>query len=204
MSSSTNVQTNPLAAAATPMTIGKQEAGVNYTKRTAVRAVLQNLETEKIAIIHIEKGNYYKLPGGGVDPGEDHGTAMVRELLEETGCTIVTAIDTCFAKCEEFRNDLHQMSFCYEAAVIEDTGRRAITDQEEAEGLTHEWVSLDEALELMENAKPTSELGKFITQRDLFFLQKFAAANSTWGNKIRRLKAQGFKELLPRRASTGL
>lgn len=177
MFSSSKHQGGQLAAAATPMKIGKEEQGINYVERTAVRAVLENPVTEKIAIIHIEKGNYYKLPGGGIEPDEDHAVALARELFEETGCRVVTALSTCFAKCEEFRNDLHQMSFCYEALVIEDTGRRALTDQEMAEGLTHEWVSVQEAIKLMQNVKPTSELGKFITQRDLFFVEKYAAAH---------------------------
>lgn len=45
--------------------IGKMNPGVAYTERHAVRAVLYNPASQQVAIIHIVKGNYYKLPGGG-------------------------------------------------------------------------------------------------------------------------------------------
>jgi ADP-ribose pyrophosphatase YjhB (NUDIX family) len=32
-----------------------------------------------------QRDNYYKLPRGGIDPGEDHATAIHREFAEETG-----------------------------------------------------------------------------------------------------------------------
>lgn len=35
------------------------------------------------------QGNYYKLPGGGVDPDDANDTAACkREALEETGCEV--------------------------------------------------------------------------------------------------------------------
>lgn len=156
------------------MKIGKAVPGIEYVKRTAVRAILQDLETKEIAIIHVSKGNYYKLPGGGVEDDEDHIVALTRELLEETGCRVTLDPSSCFGKVEEFRNDLNQISYCYIANLVEDTGRRALTDLESAEGLSHSWVSVDKAIELMKNATPTSELGRFIKFRDLYLVERFA------------------------------
>jgi len=75
---------------------------------------------------------------------------------------------------EEWRNDLHQHSYCYVARLLEDTGRPELTEQELAEGLKHEWLSVPEAIAAIRNSKPTSELGKFIKERDLFFVESFA------------------------------
>jgi 8-oxo-dGTP pyrophosphatase MutT (NUDIX family) len=52
-----------------------------------VRAII--IENGKIAMVHSEKYNYYKLPGGGIEPGESKEEALVRETLEETGLRII-------------------------------------------------------------------------------------------------------------------
>jgi len=77
---------------------------------------------------------------------------------------------------EEWRNDLHQHSYCYVAKLLEDTGRPELTEQELDEGLKHEWLSVSEADAAIRDSKPTSELGKFIKERDLFFVETYAKA----------------------------
>jgi hypothetical protein len=59
--------------------------------------------------------------------------------------------------------------------MVEDTGRPELTDLESAEGLSHRWVSVEDAIEAMRAVQPTSGLGKFIKERDLFFVEKFAS-----------------------------
>ena len=78
------------------------------------------------------------------------------------------------AKSEEWRNDLHQVSFCYIARLTEDTGKPELTDLERSEGLSHHWVPVKEALKLMAEVQPTSVLGSYIKERDLFFIEAFA------------------------------
>jgi len=75
---------------------------------------------------------------------------------------------------EEWRNHLHQHSYCYVAKLLEDTGRPELTEQERAEGLGHEWLSVPEAIAAIKRSKPTSELGEFIKERDLFFVETYA------------------------------
>ncbi|KAH0840566.1 hypothetical protein FOPE_06049 [Fonsecaea pedrosoi] len=66
--------------------LGEKQVDVSYTNRMAVRAILVNNTNDLIALIYIAKGNYYKLPGGGVEANEDHKLGVERETLEETGC----------------------------------------------------------------------------------------------------------------------
>lgn len=40
-------------------------------------------------MVHAKKFNYYKFPGGGIEPGECHEEALVRETLEETGLAVL-------------------------------------------------------------------------------------------------------------------
>ncbi|WP_322173690.1 NUDIX hydrolase [Acutalibacter caecimuris] len=51
-------------------------------RRTAARGVI--LRAGKLLMIHTDAGDY-KFPGGGLEPGESPETALVREVLEETG-----------------------------------------------------------------------------------------------------------------------
>jgi hypothetical protein len=95
--------------------------------------------------------------------------------MEEIGCRIKMS-KRCLAIVEEWRNDLHQFSHCYAAHVLVDTETTALTQEEIEDGLEHIWVNADEAIELMKEAKPTSILGLSIKERDLFFVEKFAAA----------------------------
>lgn len=136
------------------------------------------------------------MPGGGIEEDEDHRLAAEREALEETGCEVkieggclatsgMPVLFACVLACypllltdftEEWRNDLHQISYCYVARMIKDTGTPDLTELEKSEGLFHQWCSVAEAVELMESAKPTSELGKYIKERDLFFVNEFLKA----------------------------
>ncbi len=42
----------------------------------------------KIALVYSEKENYYKFPGGGIDPKEDKKEALIREVKEEVGMIV--------------------------------------------------------------------------------------------------------------------
>jgi 8-oxo-dGTP diphosphatase len=152
-------------------TIGSKSENVTYEDRLAVRIISKNAKNE-VVIIRVDKGNYYKLPGGGIEANEDHGLAAEREALEETGCR-VRIRGQCLASVEEYRNDLHQISYCYVADLIDDTGEPELTELEASEGLKHEWTPVGEALQKMRTIQPTTELGKFIQERDLFFIEEF-------------------------------
>ena len=123
----------------------------------------------RIVVIKARNGNYYKLPGGGVEDGEDHQKAAEREVFEETGSR-VSVQGGCFATVEEFRNDLHQISYCYRASLLDESGNPELTEEELADGLAHEWVSAGKALEIMSAVEPTSELGRYIKERDMFLV----------------------------------
>ncbi len=55
--------------------------------RPSVRAVL--IRDGKIAMVHSRKYDYYKFPGGGIEPGENQAAALIRETAEEAGLKVI-------------------------------------------------------------------------------------------------------------------
>ena len=43
----------------------------------------------RVAMVHSRKYDYYKFPGGGIEPGENPVEAMIRETREEAGLTVI-------------------------------------------------------------------------------------------------------------------
>ena len=86
------------------LTLGSAQKDVKYETRTAVRCLI--LKEDKICIIHVKKGNYYKLPGGGVGPEDPNDiVSCQREALEETGCEVIVRSEL-IAQTTEFRGTL--------------------------------------------------------------------------------------------------
>ena len=56
-------------------------------RRPSVRGVI--IKDGKIALVYSKKYDYYKFPGGGIENDEDHRSALKREVLEETGLTVL-------------------------------------------------------------------------------------------------------------------
>lgn len=144
--------------------------------REAVRTILLNSEG-RIALMYAEKYDYYKLPGGGIEKGEDHEQALYRELLEEVGAKAKIIGEV--GKIEELRavaNNMRQISYTYIAEVVGETGENNLEDGELAEGFKVIWVDLDEAIELICSGNVVSERGveqRFMALRDELFLQEY-------------------------------
>ena len=62
------------------------------------------------------------------------------------------------------------MSYCYCADLVDGSGKPTLTDDEVLDKLSHLWVPVERARELMAAAEPTSELGRYIKERDIFLL----------------------------------
>lgn len=142
-----------------------------YEERRAARALVFDKDG-KVALLHATNKGYHKLPGGGIEEGEDIIEALERECLEEIGCHISNPKE--LGVIEEYRNGfkMHQTSYCYIADLAGEKGQNHLEEDEAADGFEPEWMALDEAIKALE-AEATIEHyeGKFIRLRDLTFLQ---------------------------------
>lgn len=146
-------------------------------KREAVRAILIDADG-KIALMHVRKYDYYILPGGGVEAGEDHETALRRELLEEVGAEArVTGEVGTIEEKRTFDDNMHQISYTYTAEVVGEVGENDLDDGERALGFKAVWVDLDEAIQLVAqsgNVPSEDSIGqRFMTFRDELFLREY-------------------------------
>lgn len=137
--------------------------------RVAVRCVLFNDDGD-VAIEYIARDNYYKLPGGGVDHGEDFLPALKRELLEEVGAKIVDI--QCIGTTVDAMNklDRYQVSHCY-TAHVDCMYAPSLEQKEIDEGLQVLWVPPLKALSLMASSEISNYRGYFISKRDYAILQ---------------------------------
>lgn len=143
-----------------------------YLKREAARAIIFDAEG-KIAFLEVRRDHYHKLPGGGIDDGENPKEAVVREALEEVGASIKLR-DIKVGSILEHRSHhkLQQTSYCFIADLC---GELGALQREESEIETQQfpiWVTLDEAIKLSETDNPDDYEGKFIKIRDLTFLKE--------------------------------
>jgi len=141
--------------------------------RRAVRGIVFDLENN-VALLHAKNEGYYGLPGGGVDGEETYEQAIMRECKEEVGCDveIVKYIGTTFEYRK--RNNLLNESRGYITKVIGEKGLPILVgDENEAEkNSVVVWVSLPEAIQLMESIPIQLELyEQYCVDRDLIFLR---------------------------------
>ena len=161
-------------------TIKDEDFGLNnptpatYRERKASRAIVFDKD-KKVALLHATKKNFHKLPGGGIEEGENTADALARELLEEIGCSADNIRE--LGIIEEYRNkfNLHQISYCFLADLVGDKGIPNLEEDEIADGFEPVWMSVKDAIETLESEINVQDYeGKFIRLRDLTFLQKVA------------------------------
>lgn len=149
----------------------KYEEELLYRLRKAARSIVTR--GNKIALIHVKNKGFYKLPGGGIDEGENIMEALERELIEELGCKVKVIEE--IGMTIEFRGSMKllQISYAFVGEFIKDLGTVSYTEKEITEGCEFLWINVNKALELIEKSKPIDQSGWFIVERDLKILKSY-------------------------------
>ena len=144
-------------------------------RRPSARAVI--FHDGKLSVIYSGKYRYCKLPGGGVEAGEDNVSAMIREVREETGLTVKPETVREFGYVHRIQKGEHEPVFIqdnyYYFCEVEDIQMRPeLTPEEIEEEFVPVFVDLREAIRINE-ACASRENGTMI-ERELKVLKLIA------------------------------
>ena len=144
----------------------------NYTEdmpvfeKEVVRAII--MQGERLVVQRCRKGEY-KIPGGGVEPGEERIGTLLREVREETGLLVRPETITPLGEILELREDVFCKgkkyvcrTYYYQCDVLPETVDVTLTESELAKGYEPVWVIVRENRRIQE--------GKRWRQRDTEFL----------------------------------
>lgn len=137
-------------------------------RRPSVRGIL--LRDGKILMAHSLKYRYYKLPGGGIEPGESHETALMREIHEETGLRILAESIREYGLVRRItRGNVEDIFvqenfyyFCEPESLAADA--QCLDGYEAEEGFTPEWIAAGDAVAANEKAIP--EVGDMLEREN--------------------------------------
>jgi ADP-ribose pyrophosphatase YjhB (NUDIX family) len=123
--------------------------GGRTVRRDAVRALAVDSDG-RVLLLSESRGCGLKFPGGGVREGEPDGTALAREVREETGYA-VTGVGRLAVVVAERRPGIEpgvvlEMESRYYAVELGAAGETALEADEAELGLAAVWLPLEEAL----------------------------------------------------------
>ena len=112
----------------------------------------------KVAMIHSQKYNYYKFPGGGMEKSEDQISTLLREVKEETGLSVIPESVKEYGMVRRLqkgeKEDIFvQENYYYICDVEEEIEEQKLDDYEEEEAFTLEYVTPEFAIDVNRNAK---------------------------------------------------
>lgn len=149
---------------------------LDYNVRIAARCIATY--EGKIGLLHATKLGFYKLPGGGLEGNESISDCLYREIQEETGCEIEVIGENGVIHEYRAKHKLLQISLCFIARVLDKPGTTSFTPKEIADGFELVWTDAASALELMNRNKQDIYEQRFMTARDLTFLENYLQQRS--------------------------
>lgn len=96
-------------------TFGEKLTTVDYKARYGVYAIIPNADKNQIILVQAPNGSWF-LPGGEIEAGEDHFSALKRELIEELGFS--AELGYYYGQADEYFYSRHRDTYFYNPAYI--------------------------------------------------------------------------------------
>ena len=133
-----------------------RRAGINLKGKTIYRAAVRGvvLRGRYLLMIHSSNVGDYKFPGGGVDEGETHAQALIREIQEECGMSVlhigleIGAVIEYNIPMEQDYDVFKMTSHYYQCEVQDGFGAQKLDGYEQELGFKPVWIDIDSAIQL--------------------------------------------------------
>lgn len=126
--------------------IDTKDYDINGTtvSRPSARGII--IKDGKLAMIHSIKYDYYKFPGGGIEQNEQRESALIREVLEETGLDVIPQTIKEYGMVHriqkgDYEDVFIQDNYYYLCDVEDNVHEQKLDDYEKEEKFTLEYVS---------------------------------------------------------------
>lgn len=125
-------------------TFGEKLTTVDYKTRYGVYAVIPNADKSQIILVQAPNGSWF-LPGGEIEAGEDHFSALKRELIEELGFS--AELGYYYGQADEYFYSRHRDTYFYNPAYIYEVTHFEEIDAPLEDFNNLSWFPIDEAIE---------------------------------------------------------
>lgn len=141
--------------------------------RPSARGII--IQGDKVAMIHSLKYHYYKFPGGGIEAGEDMKTALVREVLEETGLSVNRNSIREYGQVHriqkgEYEDVFIQDNYYFLCSAEANVKAQNLDEYEEDEGFTLEYITPREAINV-NRQNEIAKVDRVMLQREVKVLE---------------------------------
>jgi len=139
-------------------------------QRDSARSIV--IKNNKVAMIHSGKYDYYKFPGGGIEPYENPIDAMIRETHEEAGLIVIPESVAEYGYVHRIQKSdgdetecFIQDNYYYICDVENETTSQSLDNYEAAEDYTLEYVEPRYAIQKNRNVGE-SPYNQFMFERE--------------------------------------
>ena len=143
--------------------------------RPSARGII--IKDGKVAMVHSMRYDYYKFPGGGLEPGETAEEALIREVREEAGLKVLPDSVREYGyvvrkqKIDSPDYDrLFQENLYYLCKAVDKSVVQELDDYEAEAGFTLEWVEPDHAIAVNRSGN-TALLVRYTREREARVLE---------------------------------
>ncbi|TWS95441.1 NUDIX hydrolase [Streptococcus sp. sy018] len=124
-------------------TFGIKKENTDYTTRHGVYAIIPNKTNDQIILVQAPNGSWF-LPGGEIEAGEEHLTALRRELIEELGFT--AEFGQYYGQADEYFYSSHRDKHYYNPAYIYQVTQFQVAQSPLEDFNQLAWFPVDEAI----------------------------------------------------------
>ena len=150
--------------------IDTKDYDINGTtvSRPSARGII--IKDGKLAMIHSIKYDYYKFPGGGIEKNEQKESALIREVLEETGLDVIPQTIKEYGMVHriqkgDYEDVFIQDNFYYLCDVEDNVHEQKLDDYEKEEKFTLEYVSPKQVIDANKACK-NKEADQIMLERE--------------------------------------